>query len=1178
MMPKGIMPSLPRRAPARGWRVLATVVALCSVAIAQDGRGTILGRITDASGAAVPNAGIEVLNQATGVSLSSKSNQQGNYEMPFLLPGFYRLSVAAAGFKNAVHDGVELRVGDRLKLDVALEVGQRAETITVTGETPLIETTAASLGQVTDRRRIVDLPLSGGNAMTLLRLAPGISNTGTPNHPSLLRAVGAVTSYTVDGTPPNNTQYNVDGAPAMSGTGPAFMPPAEMVEEFKVNTAAYDASIGNSPGASISLILKSGTNQLHGSLYWFHNDIVLQGMDMFQRQQLYNAATGPVTHEKIRSVAPQHVINRYGGSAYGPVVIPKLFNGKNRTFWAYGFEGYIRPSAERGNWFFTVPTMNERQGNFSELLPLGPTYQLYDPATTAPAPNGRFARQPFAGNLIPKSRLNPLAQKLLSYWPEPNVAGRADGSQNFFRPIRSHNKMGSHTARIDHALSQSQRLSGRVNYNNAPFVSGQVFPNEVTGSIEQRGDLFIGLDDVITLSPGMVASLRANVTRYRIITDPQSGRFDLAAAGFDPRFVSTIDPQGRFVPGISITGYTGIGGVAQKSNYTSYGNIAGDCMMVRGNHSVRAGAELRVYRENNYTFNQATPSITFGSSWTVGPLDNSPAAPIGLGLGSYLLGIPTGGTMRLNASYAMQSKYTALFVQDDWKIARRLTLNIGLRHEYFGPITERFNRTMRGFDFNAVNPIDAAASANYARRPIPEIGAGAFRSYGGILFAGVGQPRGLWESGHGNFAPRIGLVWQIAGATSLRAGYGVFFFPRGADRNSVMQTGFSRATGLVASEDNGRTFIASLANPFPNGPLPPLGAAGGLATDTGNSVSFFNPRLKFGYAQRWSLGLQRELPGKAVVDVSYVGNRGTRLGVGRQWDPIPAQYLSRSGERDQKTIDYLSARVANPYYPLLPGTGLSGQNVPRSQLLRPFPEFTGVTGDEPVGYSWYHSLQVRVERRLSAGFTAQAGYTWSKWMNAVSFLNATDPLPEQVIAPQDRPQRFTFSGIWELPLGRGRSVMGQAPGWVTAVIGGWQVQGLYEGQSGPAIGFGDIIFRGDIHDLVLPAGERKPSRWFNTAAGFERDPAKQLASSIRAFPSRLTGLRAKGMNIWNVSAVKNFRVRETVKLQFRTEWLNAMNHTHLAAPNTAVTSPLFGTVTSAPGYPRQIYFALKLLF
>jgi len=1169
--------------PAAGPRTRAVLaigaLLFAGSALAQEGRALILGRISDSSGASIPGAAVEVVNRATGVRFSSKSNPQGHYEVPFLPPGVYRLSIEAPGFKKLVRENIELRVGDRLKLDFALQIGEVVETVTVTAETPLIEAATASLGQVTDRRRIVDLPLSGGNAITLARLAPGVTYTGVPNHPSLLRAVGAAVNFTVAGTPAGNSQYTVDGALAMSGTGPAFMPPAEMVEEFKVSTAAYDASAGYSPGASVSFVLKSGTNQLHGALYWFHNNNVLQGLDLFQRQQLYDPTTGPVTTEKKRFVAPQHVINRYGGAAYGPVWIPKLFDGRNRTFWSYGYEGFIRPSVERGNWFFTVPTLRQRQGDFSELLRLGPTYQVYDPATTTPASGGRYSRQPFPGNVIPTSRLDPLAQKLLKYWPEPNVAGRADGSQNYFRPPRSRNEMGTHTGRFDHNASQRQRISGRFNYNDAPFTSGQVFPNEVTGNTEDRANLFAGLDDVITLSPRAVLSVRSSFTRYKIETVPLSGRFDLIAAGFDPRFVAFIDPQGRFVPGISITGHTGIGGAAPSSEYTNYAYLGADCSWVLGNHTVRGGAEFRVYRAHNYQFTQATPTIGFDSTWTVCPLDNSPAAPIGLGLASFMLGLPATGTMRINSSYAMQSTYTAIFVQDEWRLARRLMLSAGLRHEYFGPVTERFNRAVRGFDFTSVNPIDAAAAANYSRNPIPEIPVGAFRSYGGLLFAGVGgQARGLWDPVYANLAPRIGLAWQLSERASLRAGYGWFFVPRGADRTPVIQTGFSRATTLVASEDYGRTFIASLANPFPRGPLAPLGAAGGLMTNLGQNVSFYAPRLEFGYAQRWSLTVQRELPGRLVVEIGYLGNRSTRLTVNREWDPVPAGYLSRSGERDQRTIDHLSARVANPYYPLLPGTSLGAQTVARSQLLRPYPHFTGVLGEEPQGYSYYHSLQIRTERRLTQGLTAQVGYTWSKWMDATTFLNPTDALPEKVIAAADRPQRLTFSGIWEVPLGKGKFVGGQIPTWLDAIIGGWQFQGIYEAQSGPPIGFGNIIFRGNLHDLVLPISQRTPSRWFNIDAGFERDPARQLAWNIRQFPSRLTGLRAKGLNVWNLSGVKYFRLGERLRVQLRSEWLNAMNHTHLASPNTSPTSPLFGTVTSAPGYPRQIYFGLKLTF
>jgi hypothetical protein len=1146
---------------------------------AQDGRAVLLGRIADSSGAAVPSAIIELLKADTGQAINSKSNNLGNYEVTYLTPGLYTLAIDAPGFKKAIRRDIELRTGDTLRLDIGLEVGQVTESVTVDGETPLLEASSASLGQVTDRQRLVELPLSGGNPMTLLRLAPGINNTGAPNHPSLLGAVGAITSFNVNGTPSGNTQYTIDGAPAMSGTGPAFQPPAEMVAEFKITTSTYDAAAASAPGGNIAVVLKSGANQPHGSLYWFHNDIVLQGMDLFQRQRLYDPSTGPVTHEKIRSVAPQHVINRYGGSANGPVRLPGIYNGRNKTFWAFSFEGFIRPSVERGNWYFTVPTVKQRGGDFSDLLPAGASYQIYDPATIKPAANGRFSRQPFPGNVMPKSRLDPLALKLVDYWPLPNNPAGKDGIQNYFRPLPSNNRVASSTGKFDHLLSERQRLSGRFNYTKGQFISGQTFPNFTTGTVEQRSNRLVGIDDVLTLSPRMVLNLRANFTRYLIPSTPQGGTYELAGAGFDPKFVSTIEPGGRVFPGLQITGESNIGGVSPSLNFTNYSTAGGDLTLIRGNHTLRSGIEFRLYRENNYTFNQTTPDIAFGAAWTQGPLDNSGAAPIGPGLASYLLGLPTGGTMRVNSSYAMQSNYTGLFFQDDWKLSRRATLNVGLRYEYYGTLTERYDRSVAGFDFSAANPIDASARAAYAMAPAAQIPVGAFRAIGGVTFAGVnGEPRGLWDPSLHNFAPRIGVAFQPERRTSIRTGYGIYFFSNGADRANLIQTGFSRTTSLTASENNGQSFIASLANPFPNGPLPPQGASGGLTTNVGNAVSFFNRNLPNGYVQRWSFGIQRELPGHVLLDTSYVGNRGTHLGVTRQFDSVPAQYLSTSPVRDTKVINLLTTKIANPFYPQLVGTGLAAQTLNLSQMLRPYPQFTGISSTDPDGYTWYHSLQVRTERRFTQGLTAQVGYTWSKWMGATSFLNETNPMPEKVIQGGDRPQRLTMSFIAQLPFGSGRRFWPRAPRPINAIIGGWQVQGLYEGQSGPAIGFGDILFIGDIHKLVLPVGERSPSRWFNAAAGFEKDPAKALANNIRTFPSRLTGLRSPGLNIANLSATKYFQITEKLKLQFRNEWLNAMNHTALAAPNTTPTSSLFGTITSSPGFPRQIYFGLKLLF
>ncbi|MBI4891343.1 MAG: TonB-dependent receptor [Acidobacteria bacterium] len=1160
-------------------RAAFLVCFLSAASHAQDVRATILGRVTDPSGSTVAGARLEVTNSATGVRNTGVSNAAGLYEIPYLPPGIYSLTAESTGFKKHVRDGIEARVGDKLTVDVQLELGQTTESVTVTSEVPLVESSSASLGQVADHKRIVDLPLSGGNAMTLVRFTAGAIYTGAPNHPSLLGAVGAINSYVVDGAPNNSTEYNVDGTSVMTGRWPGFLPPEDMVDEFKLTTASYSAADGRSSGSSINVSLRSGTNQYHGTLYFYHCDNVLRGIDLFQRQQLYNPATGPVTHDKERQVNPLFIINRPGGSIGGPISIPKLYNGRNRTFFQYAFEGMIRPSVEQGDRFRTLPTMAERRGDFSALLAISSRYQIYDPATIQPAPAGRFSRQPFPGNIIPSSRLDPTAQKLLPYWPEPTLAGTADGLNNYFYPQRSRNRLASNTGRIDHVLNDRQRLSGKFNYTWGKFTSGINLPTGANGEDNSRVNRSMGVDHVFTVNPHMVINTRYNFNRQTVSDTPLTQGIDLASLGFSQNLVKLVPPEYSVFPALSVDSMTPLGGDVFGFTATNYHTGGSEAMWMKGGHTLRAGADFRLFRENYYTYSGVTPAMTFGSTWTRGPLDNSAAAPVGQGLASFLLGLPTGGSGTVNPSSAEQSWYLGFSIQDDWRVTPKLTLNLGLRYEYESPTTERYNRSIGSFDFAVSSPIEPAAKLAYAANPIPDIPPSQFSAKGGVLFVGVnGQPRGLWPSNKHNFAPRIGAAYTLDARTVLRAGYGIFFLPQGADVASVRQAGFGRSTSLNPSLDNGLTFVASLANPFPNGYLQPLGSAGGYATQLGAGLSPFPTRLPYGYMQRWSFSIQRTLAKSTLMEASYVGSRATRLPLGRQYDPVPRQYLSTLPERDQKTIDYLSTQVRNPFYPLLPGTSLSGTNVARSQLLRPMPQFTGISVDEPIGYTWYHSLQTRVERRFAGGFTIQGNYTWSKLMEANNFLNDTDPMTQKVIAAADRPQVFQTTAIYELPFGPGKKFAPNAKGFMRYLVAGWQVQGTYQAQSGPPIGFGNIILRGSLADLVLPISDRSVARWFNTDAGFEKDSAKQLASNIRAFPSRLTGLRAKGLNLWNISATKNFQITERVRFQLRSEWLNATQHTHLPAPTTGPTSTLFGSISASTGFPREIYFVGKLYF
>jgi outer membrane receptor protein involved in Fe transport len=1143
---------------------------LCGLAaLAQDARGRIAGRVTDPSGAIVVNVDIKALHPATGVLVAAKTNESGIYELPYLAPGVYTLSATANGFRGYERTSLEIRAGERLQIDIQMDVGAVSETVTVAGQASLLETATASVGQVVDTRRILELPLPGGNALSLSRLTPGIVNLSSPNHPSLGPAVEVLSQLSVNGVRSGNIEFTVDGTPSMWGTNAAYAPPTELVSEFKVETVSYDASAGRAPGGNVNVVLRSGTNQLHSTLHWFHNNQALQGLDLFQRQLLYNPATGPVTDEKRALANPRNILNRFGAVAGGPVILPKLYDGRNKTFWVYGMEGLTRPGVERGNTFFTVPTAAQRTGDFSALLPLGPTYQIYDPATIAPAPNGRYSRQPFPGNLIPRSRLNQTALGLLDYWPAPNTEGTADGRQNFRRLQISYNEFWSHTAKVDHNFSERHRAFVRYNQTYQLFTSGQVFENTATGNDRHRYNYGLGIDNVYVINAQTLLNVRYGVTRFQQKFVPLSSDFDLTAAGFSPALAAAIDPQARKFPQISVQGLQTLGTASASDAVSNYNTLAGDLSRSRGKHNLRFGTELRVYREHNYNFAGGSPQITFGPAWTRGPLDNSPNAPIGPGFASFLLGIPSDGQINANDSAAEQSWSLGFYVQDDWRLTPALTLNLGLRYDFDSAVTERFNRSVRGFDFITPNPIDEAARRNYAASPIPELPVSVFRALGGLTFAGAGS-RALWDADGNNFAPRIGIAWKALPKLVVRTGYGIYFVPLGVDRMSVNQSGFSQRTFLVASTDNGQTFAASLANPFPDGIQQPLGASGGLSTDVGKGVSFFHPAPRNGYMQRYSFGVQYEFPRDLLLDVSYIGNRGTKLSVTRQYNPVPNEWLSKSPLRDQAVIDRLSAQVANPFFPL-PATDIAGRTVARSQLLRPYPHFTGISASESIGYSWYHSLQARTERRFKNGFTFQVGYTWSKMMEATEFLNGSDLALAEAISDLDRPHRITGSGIWELPFGRSRS------GPVKHLTGGWQLQAVWQRNTGAPIGFGNALLLDDIRNVAVPAEQRPLDRWFNTGA-FNRNPAQQLASNVRTLPARFSGIRASGVETWDISAVKNFQLAERWRMQLRAEALNAMNRSNLAGPNTDPVNSLFGRISATTGFPRYLHFGLKIVY
>jgi outer membrane receptor protein involved in Fe transport len=1152
---------------------------------AQEARGTIVGVVTDVTGAAIPGATVTVTNVAMGTTLTLQTNAVGVYQVPLLIPGEYQVSAESEGFMRAVRSGVMVRVSDRLELDMKLELGAVEQSITVTGDTPLLETTTASAGRVVDSRRIAELPIAHGTPYALIGLAGGVAFTGNKTLDRPFEPTHIV-GYAISGVRGNRSDVMIDGIPSTSTANAneviaSYVPPADAVREFKVETATFDASFGQTEGGVTNISLKSGTNQLHGAVSYFKMAPSLFANSWFANRN---------SQEKT-----DFTYDRWGATVGGPVVLPKLYDGRNKTFFLWGYEA-IDESRPRNNGTRTVPTEAMKGGDFSQLLALGNQYQIYDPASRRAVEGGRFAQDPFVGNIVPQSRFSPVATNLLEYWPKPLTAGQPDGTLNMEEPnLPEVIDYFTHTVRMDHSLTDNQRLSGRFSYYDRDSNYNNYFHSLATGQWFQFLSRAGSIDHVFVVSPTTVINTRYGFNRFVRVTavNPEAEGFDLTSLGFPKSYNDAISADVRSFPGISMTGYqnTNAGGEWRPTETHAFNMTV---LNTVNTHSLKSGVDFRVYRENDiFSGNDQTGRFNFDAKWTRGPFDNSPTAPGSLGqsVAAFLLGLPTSATVARSPAYSEQSTALGLFVQDDWRVNDKLTINVGLRYEYEAPLTERFDRSVRQLDLNAIQPIEEQVRANYAQNPVTPIPADQFDVRGGLTFVNVGgNPRGAFDTPKMNFAPRFGVAYQLTEQTVLRAGYGIFYGFLGQRRRDVIQTGFSATTQMVPTLDEGLNFIATLDNPFPNGIVEPVGAAEGTQTFLGKDFDFFIPNPSTVYNQRWQFGIQHDLGGGYVLETSYVGNRGTHLQTDRRYEATPLEYLSTSAVRDQGTIDFLTANVANPFYPLLPDTQLAGSKISRDRLLRTFPQFGNVRAMTDEGYSWYHALQAGVEKRFAQGFTLMGNYTLSKFMEAREFLNYADPRPVEVISDQDSPHRLSVSGIFELPFGRGKPLLANTSSAVSKIVGGWQLQGVYVFQSGFPINFGtddgyqrngNILMYGDMRDAVLPTDEQTVERWFNVDAGFEKNTKAQLDRNLRSFPLRWSFLRGHAWSNYDLSVIKNTEIREGKQLQFRAEFLNAFNHPNFAAPTGNALNPTnatFGQVTSTANVARRIQLGLKFLF
>jgi len=1130
------------------------------VLFCQEFRSTVSGRITDPSGAAIAGAKVEAVEAGTGARSLTSSGVDGEYSLPFLPPGRYTLTAESAGFKKYVQEGVTVGTNQRIAIDIALQLGSQAESITVSADAAMLQTSTASVGQVIGEAQIAVMPMNGRTPLTLAQLSYGVTPSSDPRFTRPFDNAGP-SGFSMGGGQAQTNELLLDGSPDMTrNRRVAYNPPVDAVQEIKVEAFQPDAAYGNTGGGTVNVVMKGGTNDFHGSVYEFHQNQRLKATPFFT-----NAANQrkPVTR-----------FNQYGLTVGGPIWLPKVFDGRNKLFFFFGYEG-IRQSEPEPT-FSTIPTEAQRAGDFSGLLAAGSVYTIYDPATGV-AEGARIRRQPFAGNRIPAARLNSVARNFLQFLPAPNTTGAANGENNYFNNSVRSDTFYSYMGRLDWNVSDRHKLFLSARTNNRVENRSNRFSNIATGNFLSRENWGVTFDDVYTVAPTLFVNTRLNWTRFvEGNTRPHDG-FDFTTLGLPTALRSASTKL--VLPRIDFSNGTDFGDSGgDRTPFDSYQIFLAATKVVSA-HTLKFGTDLRSQRESSNSFGNSSGLYSFNQNWTRGPLDNSPAAPLGQDFSAFMLGLPTGGSFDVNATRTQSANYLAFFMQDDWRVRGNLTLNLGLRYEKETGTIERWNRAVRGFDPTANLSITAAARAAYAANPNPLLPASQFNPTGGILYADPSN-RAIYGTASNAFSPRFGFSWSpaaLGGKTALRGGVGVFYSTAGTF--GIQQPGFSQTTQLVATLDNFLTPAVTFSNPFPNGILQPVGAANGVNTFLGQSVRYVTRNLDQPYTIRWNFNIQRELGSNLLLELGYMGSKAEKLPVDRELNFVPDQFLSTQPVRDQATIDRLTALVPNPFRGLLPGTTLNGNTIAVENLLRRYPQFNGNGGvredAQTVGYSNFHMFQVRLDKRFANGLQFLTNFQWSKMLEAMRYLYASAPSLEYRIAGEDRPFRFVFSSTYELPFGRGKKLASGVGPWADRLIGGWQFAGILNLQSGGPVSWEDrnaIYYGGD-----LQWNARNLARAFDTTR-FETNPTRQLDRNRRTFPSAFSAYRADRINNIDFSLIKSVPVAERVRIQFRAETFNLFNHAIFNGPETNMTSGNFGRITSQANLPRTFQLALRLTF
>jgi hypothetical protein len=1190
---------------------------------AQTYAGSVTGVVTDPAGAVIPAATAVLTDQEKGFTFNASTGPDGRYVFRDLPPGKYSLSVTAPGLSTEQAKGIVLNVGQNSEINFKLQVEGTSQTVEVTSATPLLQTQDASTGQVVNQKFINDLPLISRSVFDLTQLAPGVtqapnSSFGANTNPVNFISNGgrnSTSDIVIDGVSQTNNENNSGVTTAL------YTPPVDAVQEFKVEQNTYSADIGFSGNTIVNVITKSGTNRFNGSLYEFLQNNVLNANNWFNNQ-----------NRLARSPRKQ---NLFGGTIGGPII-------HDKTFFFFDYQGTRTRSGSTVR--AGVPSVAERQGDFAEVCTrAGGAFnstglcsktagQLWDPYTgvfsssvNGPVRSGFIpfnnlatyqspgspvlAGTPYQAKPVPGNLIDPVAYKMMQYYPLPNVGVGTAGYNplnNWIGTGGSRSNDDRFDIKIDHRFNESNLLSGRYSRDNTTSEGNNCFGNVADPCTQGpiNGDAnSASLNFSHTFNPSFLLNLTYGYTRRFSYTAGVAADFP----SFNP--VTTLGlPQYMLASGFIATPNIQIGNGYQNVSSQALGSQTYSILKypldthdllagfdkVAGKHEFKFGYEGRMHRisflqvglpEGQFSFNLTGTSQTPASG-----TGGDALASMLVGFPSFS-GSPTGGSYGIDVAVTTQNFAHAWYFQDNWKLSDRLTLNLGLRYELTLPRTERYNR-MSWLDPNAASPLQVPG--------LPSL-------KGGMDFASSNE-RSPYDVDTQNFGPRVGLAYRMPLNVVLRTGYGIFFEPiKGAASGTGGGgfTGFNWQTPEVLTyQNNGATPYGRISDPFPGtGPLLPPGNSQGLATGIGLSIS--DPIRNWNatpYVQTWNFGLEHEFRGDVLLDVNYVGTKGTHLYFGGAGT---LDYLGPWVENlSSSQISALNSNVPNPFYGYITNSASSLRNptVQAYQLLRPYPQYTGFNGnDPPWANSIYNALQMTLEKRLSKGLQVLVTYVYSKSIDdssvtcgCTTWLGGTTSLQdpnkrflERAVSQFDIPQVFQFSYTYQFPFGRGKQFGSNWNGVTDAVLGGWQTNGVWRFDDGMPLQLSVSNSRSlptygaQRPNLMQTLSRNNGANWMQQ---YFADPTAAVTPApftIGDAPREVSSVRAPGTANATLSLFKQFSLsslREGSMLEFRIEAFNALNHPQFSAPNLTVGSSAFGQVTSQANSPRQVQLALRFYF